>query len=106
MCCQLGVAPIIEVRASLRASHIRISTPEENRQHDHEEGMRAQIRSECEVGVEGGRAQRLLQQGQVGCLHAYDWNEAVSQRIAPGRESLCIFVGVSASVRFPQVLFR
>ena len=61
-------------------------TPEQYRQHNHEKGVRAQVRRYGKVGVERGSAEGGLEGGEVGRLPAHERDEAFAGVIAPGRE--------------------
>lgn len=77
-------------RRDVRSADARVSTPELNGEEDHEEGVGAQVGRVGEVGIEGGRAHLVLHEGKPGRLPAHDGDEAVSQRIAPGRQSASV----------------
>ena len=70
----------------LRSAHTCITTPEENRQHDHEEGVRSQVRGEGKVRIERGSASSFLQQSQIGGLPSHERDERLTERMAPGRQ--------------------
>jgi hypothetical protein len=73
--------------ANIRSPNVGVAAPELNRQEDHEEGVRAQVRRVGKVRVEGRRAQAVLHQRQPRRLPAHNGDEAVAQSIAPGGQS-------------------
>lgn len=64
-------------------SERRITTPEQDRQANHEERMRAEIRGDGEVAVERGRAQLLLHPGEVRRLPSDQRQGLLAQVIPP-----------------------
>lgn len=68
-----------------------ISAPEENRQPNHEEGMRAEIGSDCEVAVKSRCAERGLQPGEVGCLPSDQGQRKLSEAISPWRQRIFVY---------------
>lgn len=67
----------------LRFSKVGVATPEEDGEHDHEEGVGPQVSRKGKVGVQGGRAQGILHVGQIGRLPAHDRNQRAAQAVAP-----------------------
>jgi hypothetical protein len=90
----------------LRAGNLGVSTPEQNGQGYHVEGVRSQVRRRSEVGVEGRRAQFLLHEGQVGRLPPHDGDEALAQAEAPCGQSLSVCTArTHASASVPRDVF-
>lgn len=67
----------------LRFSKIGVAAPEEDGQHDHEEGVGTQIGRESKIGVQSGGAQGILHVGQVGGLPTHDGDQKAAQAVAP-----------------------
>ena len=67
----------------VRSANAGVAAPVEDGQEDHVEGVRAQVGRDGEVGVEGGRAQLLLHQGEVGRLPAHDGEQGIADLVAP-----------------------
>lgn len=53
--------------------------------------MGAEVCSDGKVRVEGGGAQLILQEGEIGSLPADDGEERVADRIAPWAEALGVW---------------
>jgi hypothetical protein len=72
----------------------RIATPEEDGQANHKEGVRAQVRSNSKVAVEGRRAQLILHPSQVRRLPSDQRQRLLAHLIPPlGQRSLvCIIL--------------
>lgn len=60
-----------------------VTTPEQNRQTNHEEGVCTQVRSDGEVAVERGRAQLVLHPSKVRGLPTYQREHLLSQGVPP-----------------------
>lgn len=71
----------------VRSTNAGVAAPVEDGQEDHVEGVGAQIGGDGEVGVEGGRAQLLLHEGEVGRLPAHDGEQGIADLVAPGRQT-------------------
>jgi len=83
--------PLVETisarMGTIRAANAGVAAPELDGQEDHEEGVGAEIGCVGKVGVEGRRADGMLQAGEPWGLAAHQGNEAVAQGIAPAGES-------------------
>lgn len=73
----------VVARVDLRFSKIGVAAPEEDGQHDHEEGVGTQIGRESKIGVQSGGAQGILHVGQVGGLPTHDGDQKAAQAVAP-----------------------
>lgn len=82
----------------VRATNVGISTPVQDGQEDHVKSVGAQVSCHGEVGVEGGRAQLLLHEGEVGRLPAHDGDEEVAHGVAPWRQSSSVCTRTLAGV--------
>lgn len=56
-----------------RSAQACVPTPEQYRQHDHEERVSSEVGSERKVRVQRWRAQLFLQECQVWGLPSYYW---------------------------------
>lgn len=79
-------------KENIPATHTGRTTPEEEGQEDHEEGMCTKIGCECEIRVESRRAHFLLHPGQIWRLISDQWDELLSRPIPPEGQSVRIYV--------------
>ena len=71
---------------------IREPAPEADRQEGHEEGMRAEVGGQGEVGVEERCAGEGLETGEVGCFPAHQGDEALPEVVPPLWQFLLVVV--------------
>lgn len=77
-------------RQYVRSANVGVAAPIQDGQEDHVEGVGAQVGGHGEVGVEGGRAQGVLHEGEVGRLPAHDGEQVVAHRMAPWWQSASV----------------
>lgn len=70
-------------KENVPTTHTGRTTPEEEGQKDHEEGMGAEVGRECEIRVEGWRADFLLHPSQIWRLISDQWDELLSRPVPP-----------------------
>lgn len=60
-----------------------VSTPEEDREDNHEECMGAEVGGNGEIGIEGGRTSGLLHGREIGRLPSDQGDDLLTGRVAP-----------------------